>query len=248
MSTRNELLNGADFEGFEGLCDTIANMFKNNWRQSDPQTALTEAQPGMIASDEDDEKLYHKLGAGGPVSGACQPSGSPEWDEVLQARMSCTTTPVFNSVDLGDNNVDTSTKARAYLGSNQLNINDGVWTKILLDNEVYDPGGNFDLGNSKFVTPVPGFYLIVGQVFYTAASVIADKVYWTGVYINAALVAASPGHASLAAAVGSPLSTIQYVAAGIDIELYTKHDAGANTPDVWGSSVTTFMDIHLLSI
>ena len=67
------------------------NRIKNHWRQSDPVTALFDAQPGMIASDSDDEKLYHFTGQ------------SPGFDEILQENYSFDKIPRFLGVDLWSN-------------------------------------------------------------------------------------------------------------------------------------------------
>ena len=88
MSTRAELLAGADYEGWEGFCDTLVNMLKNHWRQSDPKSALTQAQPGEIASDEDDDKLWLRVG------------DSLVWDEILQENESFDAEPVFAALKL----------------------------------------------------------------------------------------------------------------------------------------------------
>jgi len=64
------------------------NRIKNHWRQSDPKSALTDAQPGMIASDSDDEKLWHKRG------------DSVDWDEVLQEQGSYDAKPHFAQLTL----------------------------------------------------------------------------------------------------------------------------------------------------
>ena len=52
------LSTGADSEGGErfGACEY--NDIKNHWRMSDPCANLTDIQPGMIVSDEDDDRLY----------------------------------------------------------------------------------------------------------------------------------------------------------------------------------------------
>jgi hypothetical protein len=62
------------------------NRMKNHWRVSDPVTALFDAQPGMIASDPDDEKLWHFTGA------------SPGSDEILQANFSHDSDVQFNEI------------------------------------------------------------------------------------------------------------------------------------------------------
>ena len=75
MTTRNQLLNGADFEGYEGACDTIWNVYKNHFAMSDPRTNLTNPVVGIIVHDLDDHKFYGYTGQ----------SGIP-WIEFLQRR------------------------------------------------------------------------------------------------------------------------------------------------------------------
>jgi len=58
-ASRDDLLKGADYEGYEAFCDTLINYLKNNWYMSDPRTNLTEAQDGMIAVDSDDGRIYY---------------------------------------------------------------------------------------------------------------------------------------------------------------------------------------------
>jgi len=58
-ASRDDLLKGADYEGYEAFCDTLINYLKNNWYMSDPRTNLTQAQDGMIAVDSDDGKVYY---------------------------------------------------------------------------------------------------------------------------------------------------------------------------------------------
>jgi len=58
-ASRDDLLKGADYEGYEAFCDTLINYLKNNWYMSDPRTNLTQAQDGMIAVDSDDGRIYY---------------------------------------------------------------------------------------------------------------------------------------------------------------------------------------------
>jgi hypothetical protein len=241
MATRTEILLGADFSGFEDYCVEVANAIKNHYRISDPCTNMTHRQPGEILSDPDDDKIYHVGGA----------SGYP-CDEILQETRSADKTPEFISIDLGYRNITTTCKALAFLSADQLNINDITWTKILLDSvgaPGYNPGGYFDTGNNKYVAPATGYYLIVGNVLWVPASTIADKSYYTGIYVNGSLRSANCGQAAAIGAAGACVSTVALVTAGQDIELYCYHNAGANTPDVDGGTVwNTFLAVHLLSI
>jgi len=65
MATRAEILNGADFKGWEDYCAAVANAIKNHYRVSDPCVNMISRQPGEILSDPDDDKLYHVTGASG---------------------------------------------------------------------------------------------------------------------------------------------------------------------------------------
>jgi len=78
------------------------NRIKNHWRQSDPRANLSNPQNGMIVSDSDDDKLYHK------ISGAGLGSGAPDYDEILQALTSSDISPVFDGVILNIESSDVS--------------------------------------------------------------------------------------------------------------------------------------------
>lgn len=54
-----DLSTGADSVGGERFGNCEYNDLKNHWRMSDPCANLAGIQPGMIVSDEDDDKLYH---------------------------------------------------------------------------------------------------------------------------------------------------------------------------------------------
>ncbi len=68
--TLEETLVGADFEGGELFCDELYNNLKNHWRANyggEPcgSAGLEYLQPGMIISDEYDDRLYHVILASG---------------------------------------------------------------------------------------------------------------------------------------------------------------------------------------
>ena len=55
------------------------------------------------------------------------------------------------------------TAARAWRSA-AASIPTNAWTKIPLDTKLFDPGGNVDLTNSRYVAPVAGYYHVDGQV------------------------------------------------------------------------------------
>jgi hypothetical protein len=86
-----------------------ANALKNHWRGSSPPSNI---QPGMIFSDEDDDKLYHETGG----------SGAP-LEEILQETLSADKSPIFDNIFLTINedplsDPPTAAELAAIFGSN----------------------------------------------------------------------------------------------------------------------------------
>ena len=154
------------------------------------------------------------------------------------------------SLVMGDGQVNTDVKARAYLSANQEDVNNTTWTKINLNAESYDIGGDFDHAtNYKFTTPTAGYYLLTGCVQWVYDTTVADKVWKTAIYVDSASVAVTTMQTSVVQQVIVPVTTVEYIAAAKDIELYCYHNAGVDTPDVaGGSAFETFMAVHLLSV
>lgn len=142
--------------------------------------------------------------------------------------------------------IQTTAKARAYLSSDQLNIPNETGTPVQLNAETYDPGGNF--ASYEFTAPVPGYYLIRGQISYKSSSVVADKRYGAFLRVNGASVTAAIAHSSHANTVSVPVMDIRYVAQGETIDLMAYHWAGVGTVDIYGQEWYTFLTIHLISI
>ena len=63
--------------------------------------------------------------------------------------------------------------ARAYLSADQDNLVSGTATKVTLDTENYDLGGDF--ASDKFIAPRAGTYLVTANVRFK--SLVADKLY-----------------------------------------------------------------------
>lgn len=88
-----DLSTGADAAGGERFGNCEYNDIKNHWRMSDPTNPanLSAPQPGMIVSDEDDEKLYHRqagawqeiIQTGTPISDDAQIIGGDGSDSIL---------------------------------------------------------------------------------------------------------------------------------------------------------------------
>lgn len=79
-------IDGDDLEFGDILSYQEANRLKNHWRGS---SAPSNAQPGMIFSDDDDDKLHHVTGL----------SGEP-LEEILQETLSQDKSPIFDNLYL----------------------------------------------------------------------------------------------------------------------------------------------------
>lgn len=65
MATRTQILNGADFEGYEDFCAAVVNALKNHYAQSDPVANMANPVVGIIVHDTDDNKFYGYTGRSG---------------------------------------------------------------------------------------------------------------------------------------------------------------------------------------
>lgn len=136
------------------------------------------------------------------------------------------------------------TKARAYLSAPQINLVDGIWTKVLLDAESYDIGSNF--ASYKFTTPINGYYLIHGNILFV--NTIANKEYKVAIQVNDVSVYQGFYTTSITTYLSAPFSDTIYLEKDDYVELYAQSRAGVNTVDIFGRNDTTFITIHLLSV
>ncbi len=143
---------------------------------------------------------------------------------------------------IGMNILHGQTKIRAYLAANQLNIANGVPTKVLLDSETFDTDGEFT-GN-KFTCKNAGYYEIKGRITYT--NVIALKLYGAFIYKGGAEVSREYGHSGLADNLSVPVSDSFYLAVGDYIELYAYCEPGVDTVDILGGAIQTYLTVTRL--
>ena len=141
--------------------------------------------------------------------------------------------------------LSTTAKCRVSLSTNQENLTDSTATKVLLDTETYDPGGNF--ADYKFVVPVTGYYSVIGSIQWRGVGMIADKEYRCYIYVNNASVLQASLHSAVAErGLIVNVSDVLYLAADDYVELWGEQISGANTVDVQLGSAT-FLMVHLLS-
>jgi hypothetical protein len=147
--------------------------------------------------------------------------------------------------------IDINIGARAYLGSAQDNIKDDAFTKVLLDTETFDSGGNF--ASNKYTVGVgqAGYYLLGGGILYTSASVVDNRAYSAQIYVNGASVAFSRIFTSTPTTnrgLAPYVSDIRYLTDGNYVELYAGvNDIGGDTVDIQTGENYTWLYVWFLS-
>jgi hypothetical protein len=159
---------------------------------------------------------------------------------------------VSDGIDPTWSNAIRNSMAAAYLNAVQTGVVDATWTKILLETELYDIGGNFDTANKRYVAPVTGYYQVNFQAYIqnvgSVALTIASSIYVDGAMILQGTQVRSDvtGHLSLTVVAGSGLV---YAVAGQYIELYGYMNTSDSSTSQFsgGSNNTNKMDIVLVS-
>ena len=139
---------------------------------------------------------------------------------------------------------------RAFLSADQDNLTSSAWVKVLLASVTYDLGSNFDITtNNRFIVPVSGLYHVTGKVYFTAASVQADKNYFVAIYKNGVAVVQANTHASYVEALSVEVNDEIYLEETNYIELYTQTTGTGDSVDVDGDAngLRTSMVIRLIT-
>jgi len=109
--TLDQLQNGDDMEGGESFCDDIYNNLKNHWRANyggDPCASggLDYPQPGMIISDEYDNKLYHvTMDSGCPCTEIVQTCVPVSGNVIMLGILSVGGIGLDGNLDMGGNDI-----------------------------------------------------------------------------------------------------------------------------------------------
>lgn len=146
----------------------------------------------------------------------------------------------------GDNAPNITPKAKAY-PTNSQTIATGTWTKVALNEEIYDVGNDFDsTTNYRFTAPVSGYYLVSGQLSWNS---MGNNSFYLSIWRNGSSADRIVTD-SIKPAVGvvhtQRIVDIVYLTANQYIELYCYQDSGSNVSTIAGN-LYTFMTVHLLS-
>lgn len=143
------------------------------------------------------------------------------------------------------NTVGFSSRASAYLSSDQADAATATWTKVELDTEEFDGLSEMDVASThRFVAASAGYYQV--NVGMCILSLGADDLYAIAVYKNGSAEVTSQNYTPIATSPRANISKLLYLAANDYVELYINHGFGA-VRSVYGSKSTTFLTIHRVS-
>lgn len=132
--------------------------------------------------------------------------------------------------------------ASAYLSSNQLNIPNSTWTKVDLDTESFDYGGNF--ANGKFTCPVDGTYWF--SVSAGGGSVSDTYRFLVALAINGTARTRQMANQSGGQYLSANVSNMKEFSAGNYLELYVWHSDTGDDVDIIGTNDYTFLTVWLM--
>jgi len=137
---------------------------------------------------------------------------------------------------------------RGYLNTLQENLTDNTWVLVAFDTEGYDIGSNFNTGTHAFTCPVPGKYLVRTNIMFYSPSVIANKDYYAGIYVQDAQETAGIAHSSVVASMMvSAFNPLLAVSKDDAITFKAKANVGASTVDIRDGTSNTYFNIYLAS-
>lgn len=135
-------------------------------------------------------------------------------------------------------------KAFVYLSTDQLNLTNNAWTKVLLDVEYYDTNNNF--AAYKYTVPVSGVYSVKAMGVFTTTAV--DTAYDLAIYVDGSITNLNSIVIPTAVSAYVNLVTNLLLTAGQYVELYVRSHSGANTADLTSGGLYTKMIIELISL
>jgi len=133
---------------------------------------------------------------------------------------------------------------KLYLASNQFNLVDGASTIVELDTiGTGFTDGIEDTVNHRITPGQAGFYNVIGQVTFT--SVVADKAYDVGLYVNhATWINYNRSYVGGGVHYSVPVAALVKLTATDYLELIAVSRSGGDTVDILASAYDTFLSVQ----
>jgi len=163
-----------------------------------------------------------------------------------KVRMNVKGVEAFLLDDAGVLTLAKQSRVAAYLSTNQ-NVPTSTWTKVNLNAEDYDEQGEFDpTTNYRFTAKKAGYYLVVGQVRYVAATIGTTVIYIDVRKNGAETITMVSIWAGTSIEFGGMCAHVLYLAVNDYLELWTYQTSGA-TQTLRGYALCNRLAIHKLS-
>ena len=137
-------------------------------------------------------------------------------------------------------------RARAFPNSND-SIGDSAFETLKLDAESFDPNANFNTATYTYTVPVAGTYLLMAQVSFLSAVVVANKSVGIRILKGGAQMCITLIHAAYIADIYALTNNIAALAANDEITVEVYQSFGA-AKALSGNTARTFFAVHCLSL
>lgn len=137
--------------------------------------------------------------------------------------------------------------ARAYLSTEQLNLDDNTPTLVTLDSVSYDTNKLFSASSHAITVPVGGYYFVQGRVVFVSTSVVATKKYVVYVYVNGVQKLYNASHSSVINNVGIQAADVLHLNAGDVVTLLALANTGTTQCDLSSGDSVNNLTVYCLA-
>lgn len=137
-------------------------------------------------------------------------------------------------------------RARAYPNSND-SIGNSAFETLKLDAESFDTNANFSTATYTYTVPAAGSYLLMAQVCFLSAVVVANKSVGVRILKNGLQMCITLIHTAYVADIYALTQNIAALAANDAITVEVYHSFGV-AKALSGNTARTFFAVHCLSL
>ena len=118
--------------------------------------------------------------------------------------------------------------------------------ELSLADDIMVSGETYVLYNARFIVANTGYYVVIGRVMYQ--QVIANKEYYSGIYVNGSIIRGDKGYTNLIQNVTVATTCLLSLTAADYVELYARHKGGAATVDLFTDNAPTYTSLEIYSL
>lgn len=118
-------------------------------------------------------------------------------------------------------------------------------TDVTVGDDIFVDTEGYEIKYARYIVPVSGKYLIIASLGWI--SLIADKRYFTGIYVNGSAISKVCLHTSHTMGIYASGSVVESLSKDDYIQLRGLNTSGGNTSDIVGTADQTYLCIKLIS-